>query len=217
MWIKLCGLRDVATARLAVEAGADAIGLNFFARSARSVSRDIAARIVASLPESVEPVGLFVNHALDDILSAVDVCGLKTVQLHGDETPEFLAELAARRPSLRLIRAYRLGAGGSAEMSADLARTAALGVALHACLVDARVEGTYGGSGQVAPWAEVTADRREGWPPLVLAGGLDETNVAAAIRTVRPWGVDTASGIESSPGVTDERRMRAFVVAARGA
>ena len=102
MWIKLCGVRDAATARLAADLGADAIGLNFYSRSPRCVDRETARQIVRMLPETTEAVGLFVNHPLDFVVGAANECGLRTIQLHGDEPPEFVARLNAlvRRPPI---------------------------------------------------------------------------------------------------------------------
>lgn len=212
MWVKLCGIRDVETAAAAAAAGADAIGLNFYRPSVRAVDVVTAARIVQSLPASVEPVGLFVNASLDEIETTATTCGLRTLQLHGDEPPELLAAL--RR--YRLIRAFRVGADGLRDVDDSLQRLAALDVSLFACLVDAHVPGAFGGTGRIAPWELLARE----WParprpPLILAGGLTPANVAAGIAACRPWGVDVAGGVESAPGVKDAGLMRAFVAAAR--
>lgn len=211
MWTKICGIRDVPTALLAAEAGADAVGLNFYRASPRCVDPDVAATIVRSLPPTVEPIGLFVNAQLSEILTTATTCGLRTLQLHGDEPPELLAELR----SYRLIRAYRVGDEGLAALDADLLRLRALEVPLWACLVDARVDGAYGGTGRTAPWELLARE----WPaaerpPLILAGGLTPDNVAAAVSVCRPWGVDVAGGVEVSPGVKDPAAVRKFVAAA---
>lgn len=217
MWIKLCGIRDLATAQRAEELGADAIGLNFFSRSPRFVDVDTARAIAASLSPSVEAVGLFVDAGLEWIVDTATACRLRTIQLHGDEPPRFVRELADRLPQARILRAFRIGDEGCGEMAAYLAECRILGAMPWACLVDARVAGSYGGTGHTAPWDAIVAGYDAAWPPLVLAGGLDPGNVSAAIRRVQPWGVDVSSGIESSPGVKDVERMRAFVTAARGA
>lgn len=212
MKVKICGLRDVATAKAVAALRPDAIGLNFFARSVRVVEESTAAAIVRALPPEVEAWGVFVNHSAEDIRRIAHTCGLHAVQLHGDEPPELLATLS----SLRVIRAFRIGEAGLDEMAAYLERCRALGAMPEACLIDARVEGTYGGTGRVPPWDILAADhRRAGWPPLILAGGLNPENVAAGITAVRPWGVDVAGGVESSPGLKDLERVSRFISAAR--
>jgi phosphoribosylanthranilate isomerase len=214
MWIKICGIRDRATAEGVARFAPDAIGLNFYSRSPRGVTIDAAAEIVRGLPPSIEPVGVFVNHSLSEIVDVCRLCGLATIQLHGDESPEF----AARLPQLRIIRAYRIGPEGLDGVAADLERYATLGVRLAACLIDAQVPGAYGGTGEQAPW-DLLADgwRTDLWPPLVLAGGLTPDNVAAAIAVTQPWGVDVASGVELAPGEKDLARVERFVQAARAA
>ena len=216
MWIKVCGIRDVGTAMAIAGFGVDAIGLNFFAKSPRSVDRATASAIVNALPTAVEAVGLFVNHAIGDVLETASECGLKTVQLHGDEPPEFLAQLQAACPELKLLRAFRIGAEGCREVATYLTECARLRVCLAGCLIDARVTGEYGGTGQTAPW-DLIADQYDParWPKLILAGGLTPTNVAQAIEKTAPYGVDVASGVESAPGVTDLELVQRLISEAR--
>lgn len=217
MWVKICGVRDVPMAVAIAEAGADAIGLNFYAKSPRRVEPTIARHIVNELPDSVTPIGLFVNETADGIRAVIDEIGLTTIQIHGDETPEQLSEIAAGNPGVSLIRALRVSAAdglGAVHRYLDGCRES--GVALRACLLDARVEGSYGGTGQVGPWEQIRAEYRfETDPPLILAGGLTPENVAAGIQTVRPWGVDTAGGVESSVACKDMARVRQFLASAR--
>lgn len=213
MWIKICGIRDVETATAVASLGVDAIGLNFFDRSPRVVQPDVAARIVSGLPSGVEPVGVFVNHTAREVQEIARRVGLLTVQLHGDESVETLAELA---PEFRIIRAFRVGDEGLADVESYLAACRKAGAMPFACLVDARVVGHYGGTGRTAPWDVLRRDWRTAeWPPLILAGGLQDGNVAEAIQQVNPWGVDVAGGVESAPGVKDIARVREFVRAAR--
>jgi len=214
MWVKVCGVRDVDTARHIADAGADAIGLNFYAGSSRVVTPSVAAQIVRGLPASVEPIGLFVNASAKEIQSVATDCGLRTLQLHGDEPPELLAELS----EFRLIRAFRVGDEGLGQLNAELDKLQGLGVRLQACLVDARVEGAYGGTGRTAPWDLLAAEWRQAErPPLVLAGGLTPENVSEACRTAHPWGVDVAGGVETAPGVKDPNLVRRFIENARAA
>lgn len=218
MWIKICGLRDIETAVAVAELGADAIGLNFFAKSPRSVNREVAQAIATALPERVEVVGLFVNHSLDDVLMTAATCGLETVQIHGDEPPEFLRQLKDANPQLKLLRAFRVGSEGCRDVAEYLATCRRLEVCLSGCLVDAKVEGAYGGTGHTAPW-DLLADQYDAarWPKLIVAGGLTPANVAAAITTTRPFGVDVASGVESQPGLKDLSLVQRFIDEARRA
>ncbi|MGH7127260.1 MAG: phosphoribosylanthranilate isomerase, partial [Planctomycetaceae bacterium] len=241
MWIKVCGICDVETARAVAAAGVDAIGLNFYEHTPRRISVETAAAVVNALPENVEPVAVFVNHSLSDVLSICQSTGIRTVQLHGDEPAEFLIELRRRDRSLRILRACRMEAQSSlsepGRVAPDRAGTARLGEGegmiswqryLHdcrrqhaepdACLIDAHAEDRYGGSGQTVAWDRLAAEYRLGeWPPLILAGGLRPENVAAAIAAVRPWGVDAASGVESAPARKDPAKVARFVAAVRGA
>jgi phosphoribosylanthranilate isomerase len=219
MWIKMCGIRDVETATQIARLNPDAIGLNFFAKSPRNVDIETAARISSTIPAAIERIGLFVNHAAGEVLDICERCAIGTAQLHGDETPEFLAELKSTRPDLKLLRAFRVDAtDGCSEIADYLVKCGQLGVTLDGCLVDSRVEGEYGGTGHTAPW-DLLADQYDsrGWPRLIIAGGLTPENVADAIRVTRPWGVDVASGVESSRGVKDVSLVERFIEATRSA
>ena len=214
-WIKVCGIRDAVSAAAAATAGASAIGLNFFAKSPRSVALDQAKAIVSA--KHAQPIGLFVNHSPDEIDAVATQVGLTAIQLHGDETPRTLLEIHERHPDWHILKAFRV-ADSLQPVEEFLAECRTLCVPLAGCLLDARVEGEFGGTGQVAPW-ELIANQydRANWPPLILAGGLTCENVADAIRAVRPDGVDTASGVESSPGVKDTKLIARFVAEAKNA
>ena len=225
-WIKVCGIRDVAVAQAAATAAASAIGLNFFAKSPRSVTPDQASQIVAALSASLrlcdsalktEPIGLFVNHSIEEIEVIAEQVGLDAIQLHGDETPNFIANLQQRHPDWEILKAFRIGDNLQA-VAEFIGKCDRLKVRLAGCLLDARVDGSFGGTGTVAPWELIAREYdRANWPPLILAGGLTPENVAAAIKTVRPMGVDTASGVESSPGVKDTKLITRFVAEAQRA
>ena len=218
MWVKICGIRDVETAREIVAAGVDAIGLNFYQPSPRSVPIDDATAIANLLPDPVIPVGLFVNDTPETVADICRRCGIEHAQLHGDETPEMLAELQQLNPDLKIIRAFRVGSSGLKPVAQELKDIRKLDVELFACLIDARVENVYGGSGKTAPWEMVAEDYQfDEWPKLILAGGLTPDNVAEAIRVVKPWGVDTAGGVESAPGVKNKELSQKFVQIARQA
>jgi phosphoribosylanthranilate isomerase len=218
MWVKICGIRDVATAEQVVSLNPDAVGLNFFAKSPRCVDREVAAEISARLPPEIESVGLFVNHELNDVVDTAQQCGLTMIQLHGDEPPEFLAELKGCSDDLQILRALRVDDRGLAEVAEYLAECRKLDVCLAGCLIDARVDGEYGGTGHTAPW-DLLADQYDAdrWPRLIVAGGLHPGNLADAIRVTRPFGVDVASGVESERGVKDLALVENFIQAARQA
>ena len=212
--IKICGITNVDDALAAAQAGADAIGLNFYARSPRCIDHATARQIVATLPDEVVKVGVFVNAAAKGICHAVDDLELDLIQLHGDEPPEFLAELGGRP----VMRALRLGPEGLPPVLDYIERCRALAAMPEMVLLDAHVAGEYGGTGKAADWplaAKYVA--QPGVPPLVLAGGLTPSNVAEAIRAVRPAAVDTASGVETSPRHKDPAAIVAFVRATQAA
>ncbi len=212
--IKICGITSPEDARLVAGAGADAVGLNFFGKSPRFVEEDAARRIVDVLPDGVVKVGLFVNSPAETICSLVDRLGLDLVQLHGDEPPEFLAQLGDR-PA---IRAFRLGPEGLRPILDYLATCRVKHDSPDMVMIDSFVRGEYGGTGQTADWTAVrNYPRDESYPPLVLAGGLTPENVTEAIARVGPAAVDTASGVEAAPGRKDPARVRRFVEAARRA
>ncbi|MGC1274127.1 MAG: phosphoribosylanthranilate isomerase [Planctomycetaceae bacterium] len=215
VWTKLCGVRDAATAVALARLRPDAIGLNLHRPSPRFIAVDAAADVVSVLPESVLAVGVFVNTSIDDMLRTVDAVGLAAVQLHGDEPPETVAELKSKRPGLTVLRAWRVGEDGLASLATHLDACERCGALPDAVLVDAKVAGSYGGTGRTAPW-ELLRDYPPSWPRLILAGGLTPENVAEAIDAVRPWGVDTAGGIERSPGVKDPQLAADFLRAVRG-
>lgn len=193
--VKICGVTTVADARVAAAAGADAIGLNFYARSARCVSAETAAAIVAELPPAVWRVGVFVDAPRDDVQRLADACGLDTLQFHGDESPEYCRGWTQRTiKAIRVKDAATLGAAGAYRVDFVLA--------------DAYVEGLAGGTGHIVPpeWLRGISPER-----LILAGGLTPENVAAAVRGVRPFAVDVASGVEIAPGRKDPERVRRFI------
>ena len=212
--VKICGITNAADAMEAARLGADAVGLNFYAKSPRCVDREKARELVAALPAGVAKVGVFVNAPTDEIAELVDNLGLDCLQLHGDEPPQFLAELRGRR----LIRAFRCGEEGLAPAKVYLDECARAGRLPSAILVDASSEGAYGGTGRTANWKGIAETRGLiGDVPLILAGGLTPDNVAEAIRMVRPDAVDVASGVESNLRRKDAKLMQRFIEAARSA
>lgn len=214
--VKICGITTAADARVAVSAGADAIGLNFFRRSPRYVDSEQARKIVNEVPANVVRVGVFVNESLASIAEVVARTGINWLQLHGDETPAFVVELSNRLPALPITRAFRCRDSGLQPIR-DYLRGCPDG-AIHSVLVDAYAEGVYGGSGEKVDWGMVARRGNDfGNKPVILAGGLTPHNVASAICTASPDGVDVASGVETSPGRKSAEQVAAFVQSARTA
>jgi phosphoribosylanthranilate isomerase len=214
--IKICGVTRVDDAIAAINAGADAVGLNFYLASKRCINVDVARQIVDAIGSRAEIVGVFVNESADRIRTTCRDTGLQSIQLHGDEPPEFLRRL---NKDHRVIRARRIDERGLSAIAEDLKTCCDLsGRKPDAVLVDAAVAGQFGGTGLTFDWHKLANYRAQlGSVPLILAGGLIPENVAEAIRIVRPHAVDVASGVESTPGKKDTAKMRDFVGAARAA
>lgn len=200
--IKICGLTREADIEAAVEAGADAVGLVFYAHSPRALTLEQAAALARRLPAFVTPVGLFVNADAAEIDAACAAIPTLVPQFHGDETPAQCR--AARRPYLRAVRMR----GG-----VDLLDFASRFSDAQALLLDAHVDG-YGGGGKAFDWSLVPQDVPR---PLVLSGGLNPANVIDGVLAVRPWAVDVSSGVERAKGVKDADAMRRFCDAVREA
>lgn len=201
--VKICGITNVEDAVAAVEAKADAIGF-VFAASPRQVTPAAARLIVEALPSGTETVGVFVNSTAEEMLDVAAKVGLSAIQLHGDEPPSVVRQVYDK--GFKIIKAFRV-AGGD-DLAAAMSYLSECSV--DVCLVDARVDGAYGGTGKVAPWDLIGMTRGGLWP-LMLGGGLNPQNVAAAIRAVQPYGVEASSGIESEPGRKDHQAMRRFI------
>ena len=200
--VKICGVTSVEDARAAVVAGADMIGLNFYSGSKRCISLERAREIVAALPSHVWKVGVFVNASREEIERVRGALHLDAIQLHGDEPPEMTQGFA-----VPVIRTLKLRAAGDARRALERVRAD-----YYLCEGDAGA--AYGGVGAAfdREWArEVPRER------LVVAGGLTPENVASAVRALRPFAVDVASGVESAPGVKDPARMAALVAHAKAA
>jgi phosphoribosylanthranilate isomerase len=206
--IKICGVTSAVDALLCAECGADAIGLNFYPRSPRHVSIETAQRIVAAIPPLVAKVGVFVNASPAEIIHVYDTLRLDMIQLHGDEPPAMIPGLG-RRP---VLKAFRCKTSDPEEVAGYLRACGEQGEYLPGVLLDAYTPGMYGGTGMVLDWEFVsTVKNHLGGSSLVLAGGLTSENVGQAIQTAQPSAVDTASGVESSPGKKDPNRTRAFI------
>jgi phosphoribosylanthranilate isomerase len=209
--IKICGVTCAEDAAAVAEAGADCIGLNFYPNSVRYVPPERARAVVDAIPASVLKAGVFVNAPAGEIQKLAVDLSLDFVQLHGDEPPETLAELAGHQ----VIKAFRLGPDGLRPVAEYLDRCYQLAAMPAMVLLDAFQPGVYGGAGQTADWSAAAGYHDLGaGPALILAGGLTPENVAAAIAAVRPAAVDVASGVEFSPGRKDRAKLDAFIRAA---
>jgi phosphoribosylanthranilate isomerase len=198
--VKICGITNLDDAMIATEAGADAIGFVFHPDSPRYVSPEMVGRIVAQLPALVLTVGVFVNEDMKKVQEIMSRCGLAVAQLHGDEPAAYCEAL--RRPVLKAIRLR--GHQDFLAMAEFQGRARVRGF-----IVDAVSDGAYGGTGLQVNWQLAAEAAKVG--PVVLAGGLTAENVAEAIRSVRPYGVDVSSGVESAPGRKDPVKVRAFI------
>jgi phosphoribosylanthranilate isomerase len=202
MKIKICGITSVGDARLCVEAGVDALGFIFVEGTPRYVTPDDCARIVATLPPFVTPVGVFWDHAPGHVKAVAEQCRLGALQFHGDEGPEDL--LDHRLPVIKTLKVSGRD---------DLRRMAAYRVA--AFLLDSPSRWSEGEARPPIPWdVAAEAARRH---PVLLSAGLTPDNVQAAVGRVRPYGVDVNSGVETRPGRKDPERVRRFVALARAA
>jgi phosphoribosylanthranilate isomerase len=214
--VKICGVTEEVDAVQAAELGADAIGLNFYKGSPRYIAPAKAESIMRILPPFVEPVGIFVSTELPPEYQIVTTLHLRTIQFHqfhwSNECFVF-----AYDPRICAIPAFSVSENNDLQSVRNyLDRCRQEKVKLPAAiLVDARVPGQYGGTGRTAPW-NLLADFHPG-VPVILAGGLTPENVAEAIRIVRPYGVDVASGVEKSPGQKDAEKMKRFIETAREA
>ena len=200
--VKVCGITTVNDAARCLELGVDAIGINFWSKSPRSTKRKTARDIVRALDGQVQTVAVFVDASLAEVTEILEETGIEWAQLHGSESPQTVEAL--------LPHAYK-AIGVKDGSAVELARR----YPGEHLLLDASVPGMPGGTGRTFDWTIAEAIARE--RTLTLAGGLTPENVAEAIRTVRPFRVDVASGVESSPGRKDAELVRAFVEAAKSA
>ena len=212
LWIKICGNTSLADAQLAADAGANAVGF-VFAPSPRRVTPDEVARITPHLPASIEKIGVFVNDDFATIAAAVELAGLTGVQVHSGGPDALTKQLREQfGADLRILRVIHFGEDAARQLEAARADASIDGV-----LVDSRTATAVGGTGIAFDWQAASATMFSGKNSLKLiaAGGLNPENVADAIATLNPWGVDVVTGVESSPGRKDADKVRAFVIHAR--
>jgi phosphoribosylanthranilate isomerase len=196
--VKICGVRTLEEAEAAIEAGADALGFNFWPRSPRYLAPAEAQEITRRLQPLVTLIGVFVNEKRERIVEVAAQVGLQAIQLHGDEPPAFCEGF----DSLRVIKALRVGEAFDCHVIEPYAA--------HMILLDTSIKGSYGGTGHRFDWQVAIEAQR--YAPVMLAGGLRIENVAAAITTVRPAAIDVCSGIEAAPGRKDLHKLREFML-----
>jgi len=212
LWIKICANTSLADAQLAAEAGADAVGF-VFAPSPRRVTAEQAAKIVLELPAALEKIGVFVDAGFSEIAATVEAAALTGVQLHFDAPPALAAQLRERfGANLRILGVVHFDARAGKRVAA-IARDEHI----DALLVDSRTAAAVGGTGVAFDWDAARGLIFDAGGPInfIAAGGLTPENVAKAIATLRPWGVDVVSGVEAAPGRKDAEKVRAFLVRAR--
>ena len=203
--VKICGITNLDDALAAVAAGADALGFNFYKPSPRYITPQHAREIVEQLPESMLTVGVFVNEELDAVRAIANEAGIRALQLHGDESPEYCRELAA---DYYVIKTF--------AVSGDFDVQVVTAYEVEAIMLDTRDNRLRGGTGRVFDWS-VAQQVAPKIPRLFLAGGLSPENIENAIEIVHPFAVDACSALEDRPGKKNHDRMRVFVNAVRRA
>jgi phosphoribosylanthranilate isomerase len=199
--IKICGITSLDDAHAAVAAGADALGFNFYKPSPRYITPENARGIIDTLPDSILTVGVFVNEESPETVRAIaDRSGIKAVQLHGEESPDYCRAL---NPVIKNF---------SVSTSFDIDQISAYEV--DAIMLDTKDNRLHGGTGRVFDWSIAQQVSRI-FPKLFLAGGLSPENVREAIEMVQPYAVDACSSLEDKPGIKNHERMRIFVNAVR--
>ncbi len=243
--VKICGITNLEDALAAVDAGADALGFIFYESSPRKVSIEAAGNIIRELPPFVAKVGVFVNAAEEMVRRAAGVCGLDTLQFHGEESPEFCGRFSAPRKergttALTSALSPRRGGTNTGDLAGSLPAAAAprMGTSIKvykafriqnleslealpayktdAWLLDSFVPDKSGGSGVTFNW-DLAVEARKLGRPIILAGGLTPENVAEAVRKVSPYAVDVSSGVESVPGKKDRSKVVRFIMDAKAA
>lgn len=205
--VKICGITNEEDATWAVNLGAHYLGLNFHKDSPRKVSPDLAARIAKKVPSFVPTIGVFVEQSAAEIVKIAKKAGLSGIQLHGDQTPAD-CEVLTSELEVFLIKSVRVA------VEADLEVLVGFKDVVNYFLLDARVDGQMGGTGQTFPW-ELTARAKVFGKPVFLAGGLTPDTVAEAIEAAQPFAVDVASGVEKSPKRKDYEKMKSFIEAVK--
>jgi phosphoribosylanthranilate isomerase len=222
MWIKICGVTRTEDVVSVVNSGADAIGFNFYSRSKRFVSISTASALADAARQMptdatvVDLIGVFVNSEPDIIRKTTNEVGLNAIQIHGDESVEHISQIHDLCPEIPIIRAIRVGESNIERVLNEI-DLLSVTVPLTAILLDALIPGEFGGTGTTINLSILHRFSSHQDLPLILAGGLTPRNVARSIDQLAIWGIDTASGVELSPGIKDSTLVSEFVCAARAA
>jgi len=201
--VKICGITNWTDAKAAMDAGADALGFNFYAKSPRKISISHAREIIRHMPKHVSAVGVFVNAPETEVLRTASAVRLNVIQLHGDESPRTVKRLSRHLP---VIKAFRVGAGFRTKHLQKYGDAAAF-------LLDGFDTKARGGTGKTFRWR--IANQAKQFGPIILAGGLKKENVAAAIHEVQPFAVDVCSGVEAAPRKKDAKKLQGLMAAVR--
>ncbi len=202
IFVKICGITRLEDAIAAADLGARALGFNFYKKSKRYIQPEKAVEIIEHLPGHILKVGLFVNSPEDEIENINSRLDLDLLQFHGDETPEF-----CKKWGDKVIRAFRIESENQLEEIKKYSFARMI-------IIDAAIAGQFGGTGELSDW-DLSLKAKKYGIPLLLAGGLTPANVSEAIQKVKPFGVDVAGGVESSPGIKEREKVRAFMHSVR--
>jgi len=227
-WVKICGITSLEDAIVAVEAGADALGFVFYEKSPRKVELETAKQIIAQLPEQVEKVGVFVDQLPEKIKQTVEQAGLTAIQVYQQASAKELSAFHGSIPAMNsdppkiifAVSGDQLADGGGIHTKSGFwGIEEGLKDILYALMLDCISAGEFGGTGRSFDWIKVRGmmPRLNRIRPTIVAGGLNDSNVATAIKILQPWGVDVSSGVEAKPGKKDSWKVRAFVEAVRRA
>lgn len=203
--VKICGITNLEDALLSAKFGADALGFNFYAKSPRYISPENAREIIEQLPETILKVGVFVNESLEKVIEIARIAKLNALQLHGEETPEYAAELKLKT-NLEIIKAFRV--------SPEFKPEDVLKYETDAILLDAYNPKEHGGTGETFDW-EIAKKVQQISPKMYLAGGLSPDNIADAVWAVEPFAVDACSCLEIVKGRKDQKKVSLFISAAK--
>lgn len=199
--VKICGITNLEDALLSAKFGADALGFNFYGKSPRYITPGSARSILAKLPNGIKAVGVFVNESIDTVIRIAQETKMDAVQLHGDETPDYAAQLY-EWTGLQVIKAFRV--------SPDFKPEDVLQYEVDAILLDTYSQRVHGGTGRTFDW-EIAKKVQQIFPKMYLAGGLSAENIAKAVLVVKPFAVDVCSGVERQKGLKDSSKTKEFI------